>query len=413
MTDFLLNSIVPLTLLMLAVLLLRHMFTRHVGVTLSYYSWGLVPLGLLAYHFPLPIVANFASAPVSIDIYQIVSNSVPNDTMTLSAMLLGVWALGLATFISYVAISHVQFYKQLSLVKHEDMSQRLPVEVYYSEAVYSPFLLGLWRPKLVLPEEFSTLYNEEQQRLIIAHELCHYQRKDMWWNLLACSVVACFWFHPLVWWSYRYFRQDQEYSCDFAVLARTQRSCRINYSKALVITAESTPPSTFALLSFNEYGERNMMMNRIQLIKNDKRTSLRAAVTAGATMLMLLTTASYAGNSMLGESGAKGVKSKSAELSPVMRVEPIYPDQAIKQKLEGSVLLQFDIDADGTTENISVIKAEPSDIFNKSARRALKKWQYNANGKRHEGQLVQLDFLLGQGSAKRQSLLERIEVQGK
>jgi len=412
MTDFLLNSIMPLTLLMIAVLVMRHVFTRHVGVTLSYYSWGVIPLGLFAYHFPLPLVANLTSVPVSIDIYQIVSNSVPNDTMTLSSMLLGVWALGLATFVSYVAISHMQFYKQLSLVRHESMSKRLPVEVYYSEAVYSPFLLGLWRPKLVLPDEFSTLYNEEQQRLIIAHELCHYQRKDMWWNMLACSVVACFWFHPLVWWSYRYFRQDQEYSCDFAVLARTQRSSRINYSKALVITAESTPPSTFALLSFNEYGERNMMMNRIQLIKNDKKTNMRAALTAGATMLMLLTTASYAGNSMLGETGAKGVKSKSA-LAPVMRIEPIYPDKAVIQKLEGSVLLKFDITADGKTENISVIKSEPANVFDRSARRALKEWQYNATGKRHEGELVQLDFLLGQGSAKRQPLLERIEVQGK
>lgn len=402
----------PLTLLMIAVLVMRHVFTRHVGVTLSYYSWGVIPLGLFAYHFPLPLVANLTSVPVSIDIYQIVSNSVPNDTMTLSSMLLGVWALGLATFVSYVAISHMQFYKQLSLVRHESMSKRLPVEVYYSEAVYSPFLLGLWRPKLVLPDEFSTLYNEEQQRLIIAHELCHYQRKDMWWNMLACSVVACFWFHPLVWWSYRYFRQDQEYSCDFAVLARTQRSSRINYSKALVITAESTPPSTFALLSFNEYGERNMMMNRIQLIKNDKKTNMRAALTAGATMLMLLTTASYAGNSMLGETGAKGVKSKSA-LAPVMRIEPIYPDKAVIQKLEGSVLLKFDITADGKTENISVIKSEPANVFDRSARRALKEWQYNATGKRHEGELVQLDFLLGQGSAKRQPLLERIEVQGK
>ena len=410
MTDVLLNSILPLTALLLAVWLLRLLFARFVGVTASYYSWSLVPLGLVAYHLPLAPMAAMTSAPLSIDAYQIIAVSGLQESLTLKTFMLAVWAFGATTFVVYIVISYFQFYKQLALVKENQFAQGLPVEVFKSSAVHSPSLVGLVRPKLVLPLEFDTQYNAEQQQLIIAHELCHFQRKDMWWNTLACVLMACFWFHPLVWWSYRLYRQDQEYSCDFAVLARTQESSRINYSKALVITAESTPPHTFALLSFNEYGERNMMMNRIQLIKSDKRASMRATITAGVAMMALLTGASYAGNSMPGQHGAKAAHNKSADLAPVMRVEPVYPKEAVAKKLEGSVLLKFDVTADGNTENISVVKSEPAKIFDKSARRALREWQYNATGKRHEELLVQLDFLLGENSQKPKHLLERIEV---
>jgi len=89
----------------------------------------------------------------------------------------------------------------------------------------------------------------------------------MWANQLALMLLALFWFHPLAWRAYAAFRQDQEHSCDQTVLARKQNKSRIQYCKALVLAAETSPPNAFTLMSFKHNGEQNFMLNRIKQIK--------------------------------------------------------------------------------------------------------------------------------------------------
>ena len=80
----------------------------------------------------------------------------------------------------------------------------------------------------------------------------------------------------------------------------------------------------------------------------------------------------------------KGVQ--DSDVSPLFRVEPVYPRKARLQGTEGFVLLQFDITETGQVDNISVIQASPPHIFNVSAIRALRKWKYKA--KREGGKAV-------------------------
>lgn len=88
---------------------------------------------------------------------------------------------------------------------------------------------------------------------------------------------------------------------------------------------------------------------------------------------------------------------------PIVRVNPKYPIVAMRDGIEGWVKLRFDINAVGAVENIEVIDAEPKRIFNKEARRALRKWKYqakSANGEtmKQKGLIVQLDFNINQQS---------------
>ena len=128
-------------------------------------------------------------------------------------------------------------------------------------------LVGLFKQKLIIPEDFTALYNQELQSLILEHEICHFDRNDIYWNLLAFSLLALFWFHPLVWLAYFRFRRDQELSCDQTVLARKQLNSRINYGKALLVAAETAPPLAFAQLSFKKYGDKDIMFERIKHIQ--------------------------------------------------------------------------------------------------------------------------------------------------
>lgn len=91
------------------------------------------------------------------------------------------------------------------------------------------------------------------------------------------------------------------------------------------------------------------------------------------------------------------------EARPIVRINPTYPIHAARDGIQGWVKLRFDITDLGAVTNVVVIDAEPKRIFNKAAKKALKKWKYrakSANGKSlmTQGLTVQLDFNIDQQS---------------
>lgn len=89
----------------------------------------------------------------------------------------------------------------------------------------------------------------------------------------------------------------------------------------------------------------------------------------------------------------------SSQAMPVVRMEPRYPAIASRDGIEGWVKLSFSINETGGVENIKVLDSNPKRIFDRSAIKALSKWQYRPElnqGKavRQENQTVQLDFNL-------------------
>lgn len=76
------------------------------------------------------------------------------------------------------------------------------------------------------------------------------------------------------------------------------------------------------------------------------------------------------------EMPALGKLAQTQQYMPISRVEPNYPLRALRNDIEGYVVLQFDIDTHGSPINISIVKAEPSNIFNREALRAVRRWKY-------------------------------------
>ena len=90
---------------------------------------------------------------------------------------------------------------------------------------------------------------------------------------------------------------------------------------------------------------------------------------------------------------------QNSSVTPIFRMNPIYPRKAALQNIEGFVVLKFDITKTGQVDNISVMQASPPQIFNSNAIQALRKWKYKPrieNGKavRQTNIKVQLDFQL-------------------
>ncbi|MBW3550447.1 MAG: energy transducer TonB [Proteobacteria bacterium] len=81
-----------------------------------------------------------------------------------------------------------------------------------------------------------------------------------------------------------------------------------------------------------------------------------------------------------------------AELTPVKRVEPVYPVEAARAGTNGFVEVEFTVDASGKVASVSVVNAKPSRTFESAAVRAVKQWEFKP-GADGRGK-VRLDFTL-------------------
>ena len=426
--EVVLNTIIPLTMVLSFILLFRPLLLKYCGANITYITWLSVPLALAIYQLLPTVLFSNAIDNTGSNIDRVLVTSAQTLSQVNGINWLTTFSLGITLILIFcLIIKHWQFNRALSastLTNTKSLNNAINSDIepwleqrrltlVISEQVESPMLTGLIKPLLLLPSNFSTIYNQEQQELIVAHEICHFDRNDIYWNLIAFLFIALFWFHPLVWLAYIKFRRDQELSCDQTTLARKQLDSRINYSRALLITAQQKQRFAFAHLSFNEYGDKKVMLERITQIKNSKVFGKPTLTLYGLLVAALMTSVSYAGH--VGQQGQSGDSAKKHlktvnTVYPVMRVEPKYPIQAAKNGVEGAVLLKFDIDAQGHTENISVVTSSPENVFDKAAIDALLQWQYESKSKvTSKGFMVQLDFLMNEGS-KPIHLIERIKV---
>lgn len=94
---------------------------------------------------------------------------------------------------------------------------------------------------------------------------------------------------------------------------------------------------------------------------------------------------------------------RDGDATPIVRIEPKYPIQAARDGKEGWVTLSFTINEIGGVEDVDVIEADPKRVFDKEAKRALRKWKYKpkvVDGKpmRQPGLTVRLDFKMDGGN---------------
>ncbi len=233
----------------------------------------------------LDVISNpIFSESISVDLGQTV------DRVQLRMInMTAVWLFGIAALLIYTLISYLRLKRKVgTAVKLRD-------NIYQSENVDSPFVLGLIKPKIYLPFNI----NGQDMEHVIAHEQAHISRKDHLWKPLGFLILTLHWFNPLVWLGYILLCRDIELACDEKVVKEFNNEQRADYSEALLTCSVNRKMIAACPLAFGEVGVKN----RVKSVLNYKKPAfwliVVAVILTAVVALCFLTNPSQSTRDML------------------------------------------------------------------------------------------------------------------
>lgn len=154
------------------------------------------------------------------------------------------------------------------------MAIRRKDNIYESEYISTPFVLGIVRPKIYIPFNLS----EQEREYILKHEQYHIRRKDQIIKICAYILCVIYWFQPLIWFAYFVMIRDMEMSCDEYVLKNSKSDIRAAYSTSLLKLATKTGDFNAGLPAFGESDIRKRVKNIMKFNAKKKWVSVVAAI---------------------------------------------------------------------------------------------------------------------------------------
>ena len=138
--------------------------------------------------------------------------------------------------------------------------------VYITDRIQMPMVLGIWKPRILLPSACSGEGRKEERELILAHEQAHRLRYDHVTKVFVFGVLVIHWFNPLAWAAFLLYCRDVEMACDEKVMEWLGEESRKPYSLAL-LRFEEERSALLIPLAFGESSARE----RIRHILNYRK----------------------------------------------------------------------------------------------------------------------------------------------
>ena len=168
-----------------------------------------------------------------------------NDTVKVQGAIFAVWILGTILIGMGFAVMYLRRRKVLNDCEMTGVSEdemqlreqvckqhdiRSKVEFLNYGKGNSPFTIGFFRPIVFYDYAVPT----EEKKMLLAHELIHIKRGDMFWRFASILAVAMHWYNPLAWWFKRELERTCEYSCDEQVVLNEETDFRLRYARILL-----------------------------------------------------------------------------------------------------------------------------------------------------------------------------------
>ncbi|HZX71954.1 MAG TPA: TonB family protein [Rhodanobacter sp.] len=240
----------------------------------------------------------------------------------------------------------------------------------------------LWAPRslLLLPPDFLQCFDANQRRSVLQHETAHLGRGDALWLLLGELMLALFWFHPLAWLAWPRLRLDQELACDERVLRQSPQDEATYAHTLLHSTGMAVMPMSIPWLA------QPQLKERLNMIQRPRPGALRRHF--GFTALAVLITGTIFVAQAATESHPVAVQSKIQAPNIILRSSPHYPESAVKNREEGTVVLTVLVGTDGMPLRVVVDanKVAP-DLIQAATDTVMHHWRFSPEMK--DGKPVQ------------------------
>jgi beta-lactamase regulating signal transducer with metallopeptidase domain len=280
----LLNLSISASWLVLAVLVLR-LVSKRSPKWMNVLLWGMVALRLML-PFSIesalslipsaetlsPEVVRFDPAPTITSGVEFIDNAVnPSLSESFAAAPLAsvnplyvwtylagwVWLIGLGAMLLYALVSYLRLRRRVSV------SLCVRENIYLCDAISSPFILGVVKPRIYLPSGLD----EVERQNVLSHERAHLTRRDHWWKPLGFALLAVYWFNPLLWLAYALLCRDIELACDERVIRTMDESAVKTYSTVLLACSMPRKAVITCPLAFGEVGVKERVRNALRYKK--------------------------------------------------------------------------------------------------------------------------------------------------
>src|SRR5688572_5913796 len=138
------------------------------------------------------------------------------------------WACGFTA----IVLRRVRQWREIHAAVRATTPAPGATDIRTAPTVLEPGVVGLRRPVILLPAGIESYLTADQFAAVLAHEVCHVQRRDNLTAAMHMVVEAVFWFHPLVWWIGARLVATREQACDEHVVAET--AAPIAYAEGIV-----------------------------------------------------------------------------------------------------------------------------------------------------------------------------------
>lgn len=247
----------------------------------------------------------------------------------------------------------------------ESMRIRRAPALYSSAKADSPMLYGYFRPQIVLP---ASVTDAEKVRGILAHELTHYRRGDLWVKLVCLTAESLHWFNPLVHIASRRCEQEMELACDESVLDGMDEEARVDYGYAMLDIVKQCRNRTGTLTT--QYSpKKSAVKERFDNILDMRRKRRGVLIIALAVILCAAAGLAISCTVETDEEAASVSESEDeAEPDAILEKESAYIEEYNKKKKEEEILnLQFELEVQN--RQIEELKAQLDEV--QSERRSI------------------------------------------
>lgn len=159
-------------------------------------------------------------------------------------LLAGVWMVGIFFLLLYAFFSYGQLRKRVKEAVCQEEN------IFICDEIATPFILGIFQPKIYLPSSLA----EANREYVLRHEHAHLKRKDHFIKPVGYLLLAIGWFNPLMWVAYAFLCKDVELACDEQVVQELSLEEKKNYANALVDVSVMNRMVMVCPLSFGEVG---------------------------------------------------------------------------------------------------------------------------------------------------------------